>query len=82
MPSSPPPADAPPPAETAPAIPGGERIAKRIARAGLCSRREAEAWIAEGRVIVDGHKITSPALVVGPGSRIVVDGKPLPVAAC
>jgi 23S rRNA pseudouridine2605 synthase len=81
MPSSLPPADAPPPAsEAPPAIAGGERIAKRIARAGLCSRREAEAWIAEGRVIVDGHKITSPALVVGPASRIVVDGKPLPVA--
>ena len=87
MPSSPPPADAPPPenkappgGEASPTIAGGERIAKRIARAGLCSRREAEAWIAEGRVIVDGHKITSPALVVGPASRIVVDGKPLPVA--
>ncbi|HSY89561.1 MAG TPA: pseudouridine synthase [Verrucomicrobiae bacterium] len=86
MPSSPPPADTPPPedkassGEASPAIAGGERIAKRIARAGLCSRREAEAWIAEGRVIVDGHKITSPALVVGPASRIVVDGKPLPVA--
>jgi 23S rRNA pseudouridine2605 synthase len=86
MPSSPPPADTPPPedktspGEASPAVAGGERIAKRIARAGLCSRREAEAWIAEGRVIVDGHKITSPALVVGPASRIVVDGKPLPVA--
>ncbi|HEY2111906.1 MAG TPA: pseudouridine synthase [Dongiaceae bacterium] len=86
MPSSPPPADTPPPedkaspGEASAAVAGGERIAKRIARAGLCSRREAEAWIAEGRVIVDGHKITSPALVVGPASRIVVDGKPLPVA--
>ena len=81
MPSSPPPADAPAAErKPQPAIPGGERIAKRIARAGLCSRREAEAWIAEGRVIVDGQKITSPALVVGPASRIVVDGKPLPVA--
>lgn len=28
----------------------GERIAKRLARAGLCSRRDAERWIAEGRV--------------------------------
>src|SRR6516165_10734059 len=58
----------------------GERIAKRIARAGLCSRREAEAWIAAGRVVVDGEKITSPALVVGPATRILVDGKPLPAA--
>jgi 23S rRNA pseudouridine2605 synthase len=59
---------------------GGERIAKRIARAGLCSRREAEAWIAAGRVSVDGQKLTSPALVVGPSAVILVDGKPLPGA--
>lgn len=29
--------------------PKGDRIAKRLARAGLCSRREAEVWIAAGR---------------------------------
>jgi len=58
----------------------GERIAKRIARAGLCSRREAEAWIAAGRVSVDGKKLTSPAVVVGPSAVILVDGKPLPGA--
>jgi 23S rRNA pseudouridine2605 synthase len=40
---------------------GGERIAKRLARAGLCSRRDAERWIAEGRVRVDGVILTSPA---------------------
>lgn len=62
------------------AKPEGERIAKRIARAGLCSRREAEAWIAQGRVIVDGKKLSSPALVVGPSANILVDGKPLPAA--
>ena len=58
----------------------GERIAKVIARAGLASRREAEAWIAAGRVAVNGAKITSPALNVSPADRIVVDGKPLPGA--
>ena len=58
----------------------GERIAKVIARAGLASRREAEAWIAAGRVAVNGAKITSPALNVTPADRIVVDGKPLPGA--
>lgn len=56
----------------------GERIAKRIARAGLCSRREAERWIESGRVAVDGETLTSPAVTVGPASRVTVDGEPLP----
>src|SRR5262249_38830051 len=56
----------------------GERIAKAIARAGLCSRREAEAWIAAGRVAVNGEVIASPARNVTPGDRIAVDGKALP----
>jgi 23S rRNA pseudouridine2605 synthase len=82
MPSSPPRAEAAHPAkrEEASKPDDRERIAKRIARAGLCSRREAEAWIAAGRVVVDGQKIASPALDVGPGARILVDGKPLPAA--
>jgi len=58
----------------------GERIAKVMARAGLASRREAEAWIAAGRVSVNGAVISSPALNVGPADRIAVDGKPLPRA--
>ena len=56
----------------------GERIAKVIARAGLTSRREAEAWIAAGRVAVNGGVITSPALNVADTDRISVDGAPLP----
>jgi 23S rRNA pseudouridine2605 synthase len=56
----------------------GQRIAKVIARAGLASRREAEAWIAAGRVNVNGAVISSPALNVTPSDRIVVDGRPLP----
>ena len=51
-----------------------------MARAGLCSRREAERWIEEGRVSVNGSKIASPALDVGPRDRIVVDGEPMPDA--
>ena len=58
----------------------GERIAKRLARAGLCSRREAERWIEAGRIAVDGKVLTSPAVVVGSGNRITVDDKPLPAA--
>src|SRR3954453_13850939 len=56
----------------------GERIAKVMARAGLCSRREAEGWITAGAGSVNGAKITSPALNVAPSDKIVVDGKPLP----
>jgi 23S rRNA pseudouridine2605 synthase len=58
----------------------GERIAKRLARAGLCSRRDAERWIAQGRVKVDGEVLTTPAFVVTDKSRIEVDDKPLPEA--
>jgi len=57
---------------------GGERIAKVMARAGLCSRREAEAWIAAGRVAVNGKTIASPALNIGARDRVAVDGRPLP----
>src|SRR6266700_4931641 len=57
----------------------GERIAKAIARAGLCSRREAETWIAAGRVAVNGEVIASPARNVTADDRIAVDGEPLPV---
>src|SRR5260370_142015 len=56
----------------------GERIAKRIARAGLCSRREAEQWIFAGRVEVNGKPIASLAVNVSAADRIKVDGKPLP----
>ncbi len=56
----------------------GERIAKVIARAGVCSRREAERKIEAGTVSVDGKVIDSPALNVTPNQIIVVDGKALP----
>ena len=56
----------------------GELIAKVMARAGLCSRREAERWIEEGRVEVNGKKLTTPACVIKSGDRVVVDGNALP----
>ena len=55
-----------------------ERVAKHIARAGVCSRRDAESRIADGRVTVNGEVITSPALNVTSADIITVDGKPLP----
>ena len=54
-----------------------ERIAKRMARAGLCSRREAEVWINDGRVRVNGKLLTTPAFTVTPRDQVEVDGKPL-----
>jgi 23S rRNA pseudouridine2605 synthase len=56
----------------------GERVAKVIARAGLASRREAEAWIVAGRVAVNGAAITSPACNVTAQDTVTVDGAPLP----
>jgi 23S rRNA pseudouridine2605 synthase len=55
----------------------GERIAKVIARAGLASRREAEAWIAAGRVTVNGKVLESPACNVTDEDDVRVDGKKL-----
>ena len=55
----------------------GERIAKYLARAGLCSRREAERWIAAGRVAVDGAVLDTPATLVDERSAVTVDGKPV-----
>jgi 23S rRNA pseudouridine2605 synthase len=56
----------------------GERIAKVVSRAGLASRRDAEEWIVQGRVTVNGRVINSPALDVTENDVITVDGKPLP----
>ncbi len=57
-----------------------ERIARRIARAGVCSRRDAEKLITAGQVMVNGVTLTSPALNVGPRDKILVGGAPLPDA--
>jgi len=70
------PAGAPAKHEPAPIWP--MRIAKALARAGLCSRREAERWIGEGRVAVNGQVLASPARDVTERDRIQVDGHALP----
>jgi 23S rRNA pseudouridine2605 synthase len=62
----------------APQDPAPQRIAKVLARAGLCSRRDAERWIAEGRVAVNGEVLRSPAVTVADSDDIRVDGTPLP----
>jgi 23S rRNA pseudouridine2605 synthase len=55
----------------------GERIAKVLARAGICSRRDAEKMITARRVAVNGTVLTSPACNVGPDDLVTVDGEPL-----
>ena len=65
------------PAEAGAEAPG-ERIAKRLARAGIASRRDAEELIAAGRVKVNGAKLASPAFNVMPDDTIEVDGTAIP----
>ncbi len=55
----------------------GDRLAKVIARAGLCSRRQAEEWIAAGRVLVNSKPVRTPAFNVTDDDHITVDGEPL-----
>jgi len=58
----------------------GQRIAKVIARAGICSRRDAERLISEGRVTVNGVRIATPAIRIKPDDQVEVDGKTLPAS--
>lgn len=55
----------------------GDRIAKVLARAGICSRRDAERMVADGRVSVNGRRLDTPAFNVTPDDKIAVDGKPV-----
>lgn len=52
-----------------------ERLQKLIARAGICSRREAEKIISAGRVTVDGKVVTELGAKAQPEQKIRVDGK-------
>ena len=55
-----------------------ERIAKFMARSGVCSRREAEELIRQKRVTVNGEIVASPALNVDGSEKILLDGEKLP----
>ncbi|WP_428699775.1 pseudouridine synthase [Stappia sp.] len=57
---------------------GAERVAKVMARAGLCSRRTAESWVIAGRVAINGTVLISPAVTVTDADTVTVDGVPLP----
>jgi 23S rRNA pseudouridine2605 synthase len=53
----------------------GDRVAKVLARAGVASRREIERMIEAGRVSLNGKTLTTPAIKIGPGDKLRVDGK-------
>ncbi|WP_460863016.1 pseudouridine synthase, partial [Nocardiopsis coralliicola] len=56
-------------------VPGGVRLQKALAQAGVASRRASEELIAEGRVTVDGHTVRRFGARVDPErSEIRVDG--------
>jgi len=60
---------------------GPQRIAKLLARAGIASRREIERMIAEGRIALNGEKLTTPATLLESLDGVTVDGKPVRPAA-
>jgi len=53
----------------------GDRIAKWLARAGVASRRDAEKMIAEGKVALNGEKVSHPATFVTPGDIVQVNAQ-------
>jgi 23S rRNA pseudouridine2605 synthase len=65
------------PAASQPRETGPQRIAKLLARAGIASRREIERMIAEGRIALNGEKLTTPATLVNDVAGITVDGRPV-----
>jgi 23S rRNA pseudouridine2605 synthase len=60
---------------------GPQRIAKLLARAGVASRREIERMIADGRIALNGEKLTTPATLLDDLGGVTVDGKAVRPAA-
>jgi len=54
---------------------GPQRIAKLLARAGIASRREVERMIAEGRIALNGEKVTTPATLLEDVAGLTIDGR-------
>lgn len=54
-----------------------ERLQKILAQAGLCSRREAEKWIVDGRVTVNGRTAALGDRADMQRDRICVNGRPI-----
>ena len=80
-PPAPKPAVAPRPVASPPIVPAGpERVAKVLARAGVASRREVERLIAEGKVALNGQVLDTPAVTIGAGDRLTVEGRAIAAA--
>jgi 23S rRNA pseudouridine2605 synthase len=60
---------------------GPQRIAKLLARAGIASRREIERMIADGRIAINGEKVTTPATLLETLEGVTYDGRPVRAAA-
>ena len=54
------------------------RINKYLSQAGICSRRQADTYVEEGRVEVDGEVAVSGTKVL-PGQSVTFDGKPVKI---
>lgn len=67
-------------ASSPPSSAEGERIAKFLARAGVCSRRDAEKLIAEGRVKLNGKVLDTPAVKVSGQDKVSIDNRPVGAA--
>ena len=65
------------PAAPQPRDQGPQRIAKLLARAGIASRREIERMIADGRIALNGEKVTTPATLLDDVAGLTVDGRPV-----
>jgi 23S rRNA pseudouridine2604 synthase len=63
----------PPRASTLPLAPENPRLSKRMSELGLCSRREADEWIENGWVKVDGVVMNTLGTRVPPDARIEID---------
>ncbi|WP_405084706.1 pseudouridine synthase [Microbispora sp. NBC_01389] len=62
-------------------VPGGDRLQKVLAQAGVASRRACEDMIGEGRVTVDGQTVRRFGARVDPEKQVIhVDGKRIPTS--
>ena len=52
-----------------------ERIAKFLARSGVCSRRKAEELILQQRITVNGEVVTTPAFTLNGDETVLFDGE-------